>query len=173
MSDRLRLEDLPPFYRAQAEAQLAIADARERRMAANQPETPESSNYSIIPNSSKPKKPKRADGYKSQLEADYARHLDSLKLAGEIDEWIYEWATFKISKNVRYTPDFALFKGNTIRFVETKGRWQADALVKFRIARDELPFKFTAVKRIQGRWVETANPVREKRKSEKKKREAV
>ena len=113
-----RLEDLPPFYRAQAEAQLAIADAREkRRVAASIPEIPD--------NSAKKKKPKRIDGFDSEWEARYDRHLAARYAAGEIARYFFHG--IKLGDPASwYTPDFIIIP-HTGKWIihEVKAHWRS------------------------------------------------
>lgn len=113
---------------------------------------------------------------RTKLERDYANHLEMLRRAGEIDRWEYEWANFLLADDegnfIRYLPDFALFKGDTLRFVEAKGYWYVNGLLKFKLARCQLPFKLVAVRKIKGVWTYTEHPSRDEYKSERIKRKA-
>lgn len=103
---------------------------------------------------------------RTKLERDYANHLEIQRKTGLIDRWEYEWASWVIGDDVRYIPDFAVIRGDSLEFHETKGRWTDAGLIKFRLAKSCLPFRIIAVKRIAGEWVTTENPVRELRRGE-------
>lgn len=63
--------------------------------------------------------------FRSAWEANFARYLDALKFAGEIDAWKYEPERFVFPRNsggVRsYLPDFHITAGGDAFFVEVKG----------------------------------------------------
>jgi len=105
---------------------------------------------------------------RTKLERDYGNHLEVQRKAGLIDRWEYEWASWVICDDVRYIPDFAVIRGDSLEFHETKGFWTDKGLIKFRLAKSCLPFRIIAVKRIKGEWVMTENPVRELRRGERR-----
>lgn len=86
-------------------------------------------------------------GEMNKLEARYAAHLDSLKLAGEIASWRFEFAKFRLATATFYTPDFwIVLKDDTVELHEVKGFWQDDARVKIKVAAEMLhEFVFRAV----------------------------
>lgn len=134
-----------------------------KKILGNHPESPNSSIVKI----------RQKDPFarmRTKLEKDYANHLEVQRKAGLIDEWRYEWVTFVLADDannlIRYTPDFAIIKGDELRFVESKGFWHVAGLLKFRLARAQLPFELVAVRRIKGEWVYTDTPSRDKRKGE-------
>lgn len=98
-------------------------------------------------------KKKRDDGYDSQLEADYAQHLATLKLAGEIDDFMYHPFRARIAGGAYYTPDFmVIFKGSpswyALELHEVKGFWREAAAVRVKVAADKFPwFRFKIVSR--------------------------
>lgn len=96
--------------------------------------------------------------YKSKLEHAFSRHLDALKLAGDIDGWRYEPVNFRLpGKKNFYRPDFCVWKGWTIIFYDTKGRNKSDdrSLVKIKTAAGLNPWAtFYQVRRVKGVWDE-------------------
>ena len=89
--------------------------------------------------------------FKSKLEYRWAQHLDFLKVAGEIQDWFYEFHTFRDFPEDQpvkeYTPDFLIRKNdNTFEYHETKGMLSAFDLKKFKLLFDERPYvKLTVV----------------------------
>lgn len=65
--------------------------------------------------------------FKSNLEQQYAAHLDVLVRAGEIKRWWYEPTSFKLSKGKRFRPDFLIQYPDglerRVEYVEIKSRW--------------------------------------------------
>jgi hypothetical protein len=54
--------------------------------------------------------------------------------------------TFKLAKDTRYTPDFAVMNANhEMEFHETKSYWVGDAKAKIKMAAECFPFRFVAV----------------------------
>ena len=51
--------------------------------------------------------------------------------------WYYEAITFRLAPHTTYTPDFMVFAGDGITFVEIKGQLRDDASVKFKVAREQ------------------------------------
>lgn len=62
--------------------------------------------------------------FKSNWEVLVAKYLDSLNI-----NWIYEPKYFEIDDSSTYTPDFFLYDLN--KWIEVKGYWYEDALIKF------------------------------------------
>lgn len=99
-------------------------------------------------------------GVMNKTEAEYAEHLYSRKLAGEVLEYWFEAMTFKLADGCRYTPDFIVFLADgTLEAHEVKGFWSDDAKVKIKVAAGMFPFRFVAMTRIAkkhgGGWKET------------------
>lgn len=89
------------------------------------------------------------------LEAKYARHLDYLLQTGKIAGYWFEAVNLRLADKCFYMPDFMVqMPDGTIEFHETKGHWQDDALVKIKVAAEQLPFKFVAYQHKSGMWVE-------------------
>ena len=170
--------DAEIIERMEREGRITYADAAKlpvgpiTRMAmvtANSPEIPVSSIVKIRPHDP-------FQRMRTKLEKKYARHLEDQKLAGLIDSWAYEWATFLLSDAegccIRYTPDFATFHGEQLRFIECKGHWFPDSLLRFRLAKRQIPFDLQAVRMVKGQWEYTEAPKRDEYKGERAKRKA-
>jgi hypothetical protein len=109
-----------------------------------------------------PLRPKRIDGFRSQLEADFAAHLRSgfLGFPWGTAKWKYEPMSLRLGRNCKYTPDFLVWNPDLKPiFYEVKGSWKAKggvaARVRLKIAAslfNEL-FDFYAVTRVGGRWL--------------------
>ena len=92
---------------------------------------------------------RRKPGEMNKLEAAYAQHLEALRVAGEIEWWVYEAVTLKLAKDTRYTPDFVVMdKTFHIIVDETKGFLQDDAWVKLKVAAEKFPFRFRLVRQV-------------------------
>ena len=83
----------------------------------------------------------------NKTEAAYAAYLDTLKAAGEIRTWEYEYVRLLLAANTSYTPDFMVILANDlIEFHEVKGWWEDDARVKIKVAAERHKWaKFVAV----------------------------
>jgi hypothetical protein len=87
-------------------------------------------------------------GEMNKSEANYAKHLDALKQAGEILWYKFEGMKFRLADNTFYTPDFAVLRNTgQMEMHEFKGRWMDDARVKIKVAADLYPFLFIGVKK--------------------------
>jgi hypothetical protein len=112
--------------------------------------------------SAKAKPKRRDDGYKSQLEADYAAHLDVLVRASEIVGWLYEPVKgLRLGDDLSYSPDWIVINNpddgiGPFYFVETKGYERRHDRTTFISASRIFWFiEFRMVKRIDGVWVTT------------------
>ena len=86
-------------------------------------------------------------GAMNKTEAGYGQHLELLKRAGEVLWFRFEGVKLRLADNTFYTPDFAVMLANgQIECHEVKGFWQDDARAKIKIAADQYPFRFIAVK---------------------------
>lgn len=75
----------------------------------------------------------------------FALLMEARKRQGLMREWWFEKVTFKLADDTRYTPDFTVIENDgEMRFIETKGHWRDDALVKIKVAAEQFPFRFTA-----------------------------
>ena len=99
----------------------------------------------------------RPDGYRSQLEADYAQVLQQQVLAGTLVRWVYEPWQFVLvpgAKPVRYTPDFLAIptRGKWTIF-ECKGLWRPKDRVVIKLCAHAWPeFRVIGVTRVRGVW---------------------
>ena len=86
-------------------------------------------------------------GAMNKTEAAYAQALQTRKHAGEIAWYRFEGIKFRLADNTFYTPDFAVMLADgAMECHEVKGFWQDDARAKIKIAADQYPFRFVAVK---------------------------
>lgn len=93
------------------------------------------------------------DPYRSNLERDFAAHLDT----GYSTRWLYEPVRLKIATGLKpawYTPDFLAFRAEGEPwFYEVKGFWREAARVRIKVAAGLYPeFRFVAVTREKGEW---------------------
>ncbi|MCM1128970.1 MAG: hypothetical protein NC211_03695 [Alistipes senegalensis] len=87
-------------------------------------------------------------GSMNKTEAEYARYLEQQKQAGIIAFYRFEGMKFRLADNTFYTPDFAVMLADgTLEMHEVKGYWQDDARVKIKVAADQYPVVFLAVKK--------------------------
>jgi len=88
------------------------------------------------------------------LESSYAQYLDYLKRTGEIIDWKFEPFNIRLADKCFYKIDFLVItKDKQIELHETKGRWEDDALVKFKVAAEQFPwFVFKAIMRKDGHF---------------------
>lgn len=92
-------------------------------------------------------------GKMNPLEADYAAYLEMLKRAGEISDYAFECVKLRLADKTFYTPDFAvIMPDGGLQMHETKGFWQDDARVKIKVAAQQHPFKFVAIRKRKGVW---------------------
>lgn len=86
-------------------------------------------------------------GQMNKTEAAYAAHLEVQKSLGDILWYKFEGVKVRLADNTFYTPDFAVMTHDgSLEMHEVKGHWQDDARVKIKVAADQYPFKFIAVK---------------------------
>lgn len=86
-------------------------------------------------------------GTMNKTEAAYDAHLSLQQHAGEIVWRRFEGLKLRLADNTFYTPDFAVMVADgTIECHEVKGFWTDDARVKVKVAADQYPFRFVAVK---------------------------
>jgi hypothetical protein len=92
---------------------------------------------------------RRTPGEMNKLESQYAEHLESRRIAGEILWWSFEAMKFKLAPSTFYTPDFVVMMANgEIEVHESKGHWEDDARVKIKVAAEKFPFRFVAARRL-------------------------
>lgn len=87
-------------------------------------------------------------GQMNNTEAEYGRHLEVLKSAGDVAWYKFEGIKFRLADNTFYTPDFAVMLADgSLQAHEVKGFWEDDAKVKIKVASDMYPIEFVAVKK--------------------------
>ena len=87
-------------------------------------------------------------GEMNKSEANYAKHLELRKQAGEILWYCFEGLKFRLADNTFYTPDFAVLKSDgLLEMHEFKGRWMDDARVKIKVAAELYPVVFIGVQK--------------------------
>lgn len=97
-------------------------------------------------------------GQMNQTEAAYQKHLEARKAAGDVVWYRFEGIKFRLADNTFYSPDFAVMRANgQMELHEVKGHWTDDARVKIKVAADQYPMRFIAVKVLPkkqgGGWV--------------------
>lgn len=87
-------------------------------------------------------------GQMNKTEAAYDAHLALLEAAGEILWRRFEGIKLRLADNTFYTGDFAVMSADgVIEIHEVKGGfWMDDARAKIKIAADQYPFRFIAMK---------------------------
>lgn len=100
-------------------------------------------------------------GQLNKTEQEYKQHLELLKSAGEIQFIRFEGLKLRLADNTFYTPDFMVLAADgVVECHEVKGFWTDDARVKIKVAADQYPFRFKAVKKQAkkngGGWAEEA-----------------
>lgn len=86
-------------------------------------------------------------GAMNKTEAAYAAHLEMLRRAGDVQWYRFEGLKLRLADSTFYTPDFAVMASDgVIECHEVKGFWTDDARVKIKVAADQYPFRFIAVK---------------------------
>lgn len=87
-------------------------------------------------------------GAQNKTEAAYeATVLRPGMMAGDIAWYRFEGLKLRLADNTFYTPDYAVMLSNGLMEVhEVKGFWTDDARVKIKVAADQYPFRFIAVK---------------------------
>jgi hypothetical protein len=87
-------------------------------------------------------------GAMNGTEAEYARELETLKIAGDVAWYKFEGIKLRLADNTFYTPDFFVMLANgEFQAHEVKGHWQDDARVKIKIASELYPIRFFALKK--------------------------
>ena len=87
-------------------------------------------------------------GQLNKTEQEYKQHLELLKSAGEVQLIRFEGLKLRLADNTFYTPDFMVLAADgVVECHEVKGFWTDDARVKIKVAADQYPFRFKAVKK--------------------------
>lgn len=86
-------------------------------------------------------------GAMNKTEAAYERDLRDAQSLGYIIWYRFEGLKLRLADNTFYTPDFAVLASDyVLECHEVKGFWTDDARVKIKVAADQYPFRFKAVK---------------------------
>ncbi|TDN81758.1 hypothetical protein EV664_107160 [Stakelama pacifica] len=87
-------------------------------------------------------------GKQNKTEAAYEDSvLKPAMQAGEILWYRFEGVKLRLADNTFYTPDYAVMRADgAIEVHEVKGHWMDDARVKIKVAAEQYPFRFIAVK---------------------------
>lgn len=86
-------------------------------------------------------------GQMNKTETAYAQYLEARKAAGEVLWYRFEGIKLRLADNTFYSPDFAVMLADgTLECHEVKGHWMDDARVKIKVAADQYPMRFIAVK---------------------------
>lgn len=98
-------------------------------------------------------------GDKNKTEQSYGELLERRKLAGEVAWYRFEGIKLRLADNTFYTPDYAvMLTDGSLEMHECKGHWEDDARVKIKVAANQYPFRFVAVKALPksggGGWKE-------------------
>ncbi len=92
-------------------------------------------------------------GEMNKTEAAYNRLLEMRLGLGEIRWFKFEPINIRLGAKCFYSVDFmVMLADGTIEAHEVKGRWEDDALAKFKVAAATLPFKFKAVRMVKGNF---------------------
>ena len=87
-------------------------------------------------------------GEMNKSEANYAKHLELRKQAGEVLWYCFEGMKFRLADNTFYTPDFPVLRADgVLEMHEFKGRWMDDARVKIKVAAELYPVVFIGVQK--------------------------
>lgn len=87
-------------------------------------------------------------GQMNKTEEAYRQHLELLRVSGIVAWYRFEGVKLRLADNTFYTPDFAVMLATgEMELHEVKGYWMDDARVKIKIAADQYPFQFIAVKK--------------------------
>lgn len=83
----------------------------------------------------------------NKTEAAYASDLRDAQALGDILWHRFEGLKLRLADNTFYTPDFAVLASDSVMEChEVKGFWRDDARAKIKIAAEQYPFRFKAVK---------------------------
>ena len=93
-------------------------------------------------------------GTMNKLEAAMSWELDAMLQSGKVTRWRFESVKVRLASATWYTPDFQVWLADgRIVMLETKGHPRDDAMVKFKVAREQYPeYLWLMLKREKGRW---------------------
>lgn len=87
-------------------------------------------------------------GAMNKTEAEYAALLQRRCHVGDVAWFRFEGVKLRLADNTFYTPDFAVMRSTgQMEMHEVKGFWTDDARVKIKVAADQYPFEFVAVRK--------------------------
>lgn len=94
--------------------------------------------------------------FRSQLEADFANHLEYHKSMGTISLWLHEPFKVRLAEGVWFLPDFFVLRDNCLpAFYEVKGEYSRRlGEVKFKTAAEHNDWAdwFWVTRRADGAW---------------------
>lgn len=89
----------------------------------------------------------------NKTEAAYARHLEALKLAGDVRWFDFECIKLRLADDTQYITDFAVMtRDDVLEIHEVKGFWRDDARVKIKVAAANFPFRFFGITKDKTGW---------------------
>lgn len=89
----------------------------------------------------------------NKTEAAYGRHLEALKLAGDVRWFDFECLKLRLADDTQYITDFAVLTRDWVLEIhEVKGFMRDDALVKIKVAASQFPFRFFVIRRDKTGW---------------------
>ena len=91
------------------------------------------------PRKPRPRQNKWEEAYDAELRMRYG--------AGIIQWYGFEAIKLRLADSTYYTPDFAVLDESGLSFIEVKGFIRDDAIVKFKIAAEQFPFKFQMIRK--------------------------
>lgn len=95
-------------------------------------------------------------GVMNKTEQAYADRLEALRAARQIQSWKFEAVKLRLADKTFYSPDFLVVDADGyVELHEVKGFWEDDARVKVKVAAEQFPFRFLAVKKVskaKGEW---------------------
>ncbi len=90
-------------------------------------------------------------GHMNKTEADYAAHLERLRLSGDVDWFRFEGVKLRLADKTFLTVDFSVLAADgQLEMHEVKGFMQDDANVKLKVAADQYPFVFKVIRKGKG-----------------------
>jgi hypothetical protein len=91
-------------------------------------------------------------GQMNKTEQAYAEFLEIRRREGAIIWSRFEGVKLRLADSTFYTPDFAVMAADSVMEMhEVKGFWTDDARVKIKVAADQYPFRFYAMKAVSKR----------------------
>lgn len=86
-------------------------------------------------------------GTMNKTESSYAQRLEEQKQAGAVKWYRFEGIKLRLADNTFYTADFVVMADDDVlELHEVKGFWRDDARIKIKVAAEQYPFRFIAVR---------------------------